>query len=57
MWLLFFSSYDNITLTMKREWYNFQINANELVNDLFGDGEEEEDYQVEKIDEEETNDG
>ena len=36
-------SYNNVTSKLKREWYNFQIETNALVNDLFGDGEEDAD--------------
>ena len=50
-------SYNNITSKLKREWYNFQLNTNELVNDLFGDGEDEDDDADEKNDIEYFTDG
>merc|ERR1719266_2054992 len=46
-------SYHNVTIRLKRDWYQFQLDANEVVNELFG---EDEDYEVdqlyEKVDEE-----
>ena len=37
---IFYFSYENITLKLKREWYNFQLETNALVNDLFGEEED-----------------
>jgi len=50
-------SYNNVTSKLKREWYNFQIETNALVNDLFGDGEEDDDDADEKNDIEYFTDG
>ena len=52
-YLLFCYSYDNITVTLKREWYNFQLEANEFVDSVFGDGlpdDEVEENSLEKVD-------
>ena len=49
-------SYENITKTWKREWYNFQVETNALVDNLFGDGipDHLQDEADEKVDVEES---